>query len=446
MENKKKVPNYANIYSYTFENKLYYLYRLKIHNVIDTEIVKDNKGKRFTDINKLVVYGSNEKLRLKKEAEAKKKGLPLSPSEYENKTLDEFWEACKNDASVIAKAPATLTKYTSVYNNHIKNYEIARPFTGEKIAFGNMPFSEITVNDIVGLIKTKQTDGTYQIKGVSHKYSDDYLVSIYKFFLLLLGYIENNKLLPDDALNRFSKLKYPKSDIQKDKKYTEKIRALSDEQIKQIDKLLRDTPMYLPYLVSLYSGARPAEAFAIRFSDFDFTNKKLRINKQIIQEKTHFIYKQPKTFARTVVVPDALLNAVKNRMQEIEKIKESNPVFNSMTKVFDDVHSKSTIFIDDLISINDNGNYCYMAGSFKKYSKIIKETICPHEEGVEDFSFYTFRKTHLTKMARTNIPIAVLKNRSGHSKTETLFKYYYANSDEEDAINQEALDKAFKNL
>lgn len=49
MENKKKVPNYANLYSYTYENKLYYLYRLKIHKIIDTEIVKDERGRRFSD-------------------------------------------------------------------------------------------------------------------------------------------------------------------------------------------------------------------------------------------------------------------------------------------------------------------------------------------------------------------------------------------------------------
>ena len=202
--------------------------------------------------------------------------------------------------------------------------------------------------------------------------------------------------------------------------------------------------MYLPFLVSLYAGCRPAEAFAIRFSDFDFTNNKLKINKQIIQENTHFIFKSPKTFSRIVVVPDVLLSAVKKRMEEIEELKKNNPLFNSYTTVYDDIHTKTNLGIDDLISIDNEGNYCYIAGSFKKYSKIIKDTICPHEDGVEDFSFYTFRKTHLTKMARTNIPIAVLKNRSGHSKTETLFKYYYANSEEEDAINQEAIDKAFK--
>ena len=306
-----------------------------------------------------------------------------------------------------------------------------------------MIFAEITVSDIEGLINSKQKQ-TFTINGKTKTYSDKYIVSIYKFFLLLIGYIEKKNLLPEEVIIKFAKLSYPKSNIQKDEKDTEKIRALTDEQIQQIDALLKNTPMYLPFLVSLYSGARPAETFAIRFSDFDFTNKKLRINKQIVQEKTHFIFKEPKTFSRTVVVPDVLLDAVKKRMNEIEKLKATNQLFNSMTKVFDDVHSKSTIFIDDFISIDDNGNYCYMAGSFKKYSKTIRETICPHEEGVEDFSFYTFRKTHLTKMARTNIPIAVLKNRSGHSKTETLFRYYYANSDEEDVINQEALNKAFK--
>ncbi len=443
MENKKKVDGYKNIYSYTYENKLYYLFRLKIYNVIDTEIVKDNKGRRFTDIDKLVVYGSQEKIRLKKEAEAKKKGIPLSPTGYSNKTLDEFWNECQKDDYVIKKAPSTIKKYESVYKNHIQNYEIRKPFTNEVIPFGDMIFAEITVSDIEGLINSKKIQ-TFTINGKTKTYSDKYLVSIYKFFLLLIGFIEKKNLLPEEVIIKFAKLSYPKSNIQKDKKDTEKIRALTDEQIIQIDLLLRNTPMYLPFLVSLYAGCRPAEAFAIRFSDFEFTNKKLKINKQIIQENTHFIFKSPKTFSRVVVVPDVLLSAVKKRMEEIEELKKNNQLFNSYTTVYDDIHTKTNLGIDDLISIDNEGNYCYIAGSFKKYSKIIKDKICPHEDGVEDFSFYTFRKTHLTKMARTNIPIAVLKNRSGHSKTETLFKYYYANSEEEDAINQEALDKAFK--
>lgn len=446
MENKKKVPNYANIYSYTHEYKLYYLYRLKIHNVIDTEIVKDNKGRRFSDIDKLVVYGSQEKIRLKKEAEAKKKGIPSPNSpKYTNKTLNEFWEACQEDDYVVNKAASTLKKHKSVYENHIKNYQVRRPFTNEVISLGDMVFTEITVSDIEGLINLKRQE-THTVKGIQQKYDDEYLVSIYKFFLLIRGYIEKKNLLPEEITNKLAKLKYPKNEIQKSESETRKIRALTDEQIIEIDKLLRGTPMYLPFLTSLYSGARPAEAFAIRFSDFDFNSKKLRINKQIIQENTHFIFKKPKTFARTVIVPDILLNAVKKRMEEIEKIKKSNPLFNSYTSVFDNIHTKTNMGIDDFISVNDEGKYCYMAGSFKKYAKIIRETICPHEDGVEDFSFYTFRKTHLTKMARTNIPIAVLKNRAGHSKTETLFTYYYANSDEEDEINQDALDKAFKSL
>ena len=185
MENKKKVPNYANLYSYTYENKLYYLYRLKIHKIIDTEIVKDERGRRFSDKDKLIVYASQEKTRLKKEAEAKKKGIPLSPTAYSNKTLDEFWNECVKDDYVAKKAPSTIKKYESVYNNHIKDYEIRKPFTNEVISLGNMVFAEITVSDIEGLINTKK-GSTFNINGKTKTYSDKYLVSIYKFFLLLI--------------------------------------------------------------------------------------------------------------------------------------------------------------------------------------------------------------------------------------------------------------------
>lgn len=443
MENKKKVPNYANLYSYTYENKLYYLYRLKIHKIIDTEIVKDDKGRRFTDKDKLIVFANQEKTRLKKEAEYKMKGIPLSPATYSNKTLDEFWVECKNDAYLAQKASATITKYESVYKNHIKDYQVRKPFTNELISFGDMVFSEITISDIEGLMNTKKIS-TFTIKGKTKTYSESYVVSIYKFFLLIIGYINKKKLLPEEILNNFAKLKYTKNKIQKEEEENKKIRALNEEQIQQIESLLKDTPMYLPFLAGLLAGCRPAEAAALRFSDVDFVNKKLRINKQIIKEKNHYIFKKPKTFGRTVIVPDYFLEAVKKRMDEIEEIKKKNPLFNSQTIVFDNINSKENLAINDFLAIDNEGKYCYIESYFKKYSKIIRETICPDEYGVEEFAFYTFRKTHLTKMARTNIPIAVLKNRSGHSKIDTLFRYYYANSDEEDQFNQEALDKAFK--
>ena len=51
---------------------------------------------------------------------------------------------------------------------------------------------------------------------------------------------------------------------------------MKDNEYEKIYELLKDTDYLLPFLISLYTGARPAEAFAIKFSDFDADNKNIR--------------------------------------------------------------------------------------------------------------------------------------------------------------------------
>ena len=63
------------------------------------------------------------------------------------------------------------------------------------------------------------------------------------------------------------------------------------------------------------------------------------------------------------------------------------------------------------------------------YTKIIKRDICPNNDEFEDFSFYTFRKTHLSNMASNNCPVGELMSRAGHSKMETLYDNYYGRTE-----------------
>ena len=80
----------------------------------------------------------------------------------------------------------------------------------------------------------------------------------------------------------------------KKKKDNKKIRVLTRQQIADIKKLLKDTDFYLPFLISLLAGTRPAETFALRFSDFDFQNKTITIDKQIVDEEGALVFKNPK--------------------------------------------------------------------------------------------------------------------------------------------------------
>ena len=102
---------------------------------------------------------------------------------------------------------------------------------------------------------------------------------------------------------------------------------LTRQQITAVKELLKETDFCLPFLVALLCGTRPAETFALRFSDFDFQNKTLTINKQIVDEEGALVIKNPKTkySTRVIDVSDFLLSEVKNRMEYLDKQRELNP-------------------------------------------------------------------------------------------------------------------------
>lgn len=327
-------------------------------------------------------------------------------------TFGALWEAMQTK---LTKEESTMKKYNSVYNQHVK-YE-----------FGHKRIQDITYSDINNylekLYKLGDGRGTKQ-----NGYSYSYVESILKFFWLVFNYAFSQKILSADDLKILTdNIKMPKCQEEKD------IRILTSDEIQKIYKLLENTDFLLPFLISLYTGARPAEAFAIRFSDFDYKNKTLNIDKQIVELNSGFTVKPPKTFSRVVDIPDALITEAKKREQLIEEARKQNPnIFkaNSKRVVYDFQNKKELNDIyEDNIMIDTKGRY-NAASSFQYYAKIIRKEICINDYKKEDFSFYTFRKTALSIMASHSIPIGALMKISGHKKNDTLFKYYYSDENE----------------
>lgn len=329
-----------------------------------------------------------------------------------NVTFGALWESM---LTKLVKEESTIKKYSSVYNQHVK-YE-----------FGHKKIQNITYSDVniylEKLYKMGDGRGTKQ-----NGYSYSYVESILKFFWLVFNHAFSEKILSADELKILTdNIKMPKNQEEKD------IRILNSEEIQRIYNLLEPTDFLLPFLVSLYTGARPAEAFAIRFSDFDYKKKTLNIDKQIVELDGAFTIKSPKTFSRVVDVPDALLSEAKKREELIKEAQKENPhLFQANRKrVFYDFKDKNGLddLYDDSIMLDKKGRF-NAASSFQYYAKIIRKEICPYNYKKEDFSFYTFRKTALSIMASHSIPIGALMRITGHKKNDTLFRYYYSDENE----------------
>lgn len=327
-------------------------------------------------------------------------------------TFGALWDSMQTKLS---KEESTIKKYNSVYNQHVK-YE-----------FGHKKIQDITYSDINNylekLYKLGDGRGTKQ-----NGYSFSYVESILKFFWLVFNYAFSEKILSADDLKVLTdNIKMPKCQEEKD------IRILTSEEIQKIYNLLENTDYLLPFLISLYTGARPAESFAIRFSDFDYKNKTLNIDKQIVEFDGTLTVKPPKTFSRVVDIPDTLIKEVQKREQIINEARKKDPnIFKAnLKRVFYNFKDKNELndLYEDSIMIDTKGRY-NAASSFQYYAKIIRKEICIYDYKKEDFSFYTFRKTALSIMASHSIPIGALMRITGHKKNDTLFKYYYSDENE----------------
>ena len=351
------------------------------------------------------------------------------------------------------RAPETIRRYSAIYTYHIEAVFGNRPIN----AIPTSDYNEFFVEMYLGEDATKKDDKSKKKKdkkiiqrnGKEYKKKDDYsfayVESVLKFIFLVVrhGYLKH--IVSSENYVRFKEeLQMPDKKKAKDKK---EIRVLTDEQIKQIKELLEPTDYYLPFLISLLGGLRPAENFCLCFDDFDFDNNTVTIDKQMVEEASgRRVIKQPKTDAstRTIELPIIVMLEVKKRKKALDEAREKDPLIfeQNKGKFIDGRNLKEEIIEQpDFINVDSRGRYI-TAHSFSYYTKIIKRDICPNESKVEDFSFYTFRKTHLSQMAGNNCPIGELMKRAGHVKIETLYDYYYNRSSQ----SKSALDNALSQV
>lgn len=325
---------------------------------------------------------------------------------YRNITFGEVWEMYK--ASDNGRANETIRRYDSIYKHHCE-----KEFGGR--AIGSIPAEDYN-QFFVRLHRVGDGNGSKK-----NGYSFAFVESILKFIYLVVHHAYAKHFISTDAIVRFDdELKMPDKKKASDIK---KIRVLSDEQIVKVKELLEGTDYYLPFLLSLTAGLRPAETFALCFEDFDYSNCTVTVNKQIAEEASgKRVIKQPKTTGstRTIELPLFVITEVRKREASLNEARQANPlVFEQNAKRFIDGRNFTEELIEqpNFINVDKKGNYIN-AHSFSYYTKLIKRDICPAEEGVEDFSFYTFRKTHLSNMAANNCPVGELMKRAGHTKIE----------------------------
>lgn len=292
-----------------------------------------------------------------------------------------IWNIKKRDIK-----PTTFARYESVYRTHIEGSEIA-----------NIPLYKLKLNNIQAYYNKLLDNGTpiATIKQINSKLKTC-LDSAEKN-----NYIEKN----------YCKLVEIPTDT-KDKK----IEVFSVDQQKQFAETVKGHKLELLFLTALCTGLRIGEISGLKWSDIDFDNHTLTVNRTVERValfdkdgKRHYetIEQTPKTSNgfRTVPIVSYIFNSLLEHKVQQDAIKREIPNFNEY----------------DLVFCDKKGYYLNPNSIGGAFHRIQNKMNIPKDEHIK---FHGLRKTFATRLFEKGVPPKTVQTLLGHSDIEITLNIY----------------------
>lgn len=347
------------------------------------------------------------------------------PETYEKdftKTFQQVYEHYKEHRA-LEKKPATIRKQDSLWKHHIQPL------------FGHRKLAEVSKGEIQDyLVQLYNRGDKFNNYGTGYAY--EYVEGFLKLFWLIYGYAYDHHWLDSerytvDFLNKGTKLRMPKkNEIDEDLK----IEIYTQEEISKIGEVLKDSNIYISFLIGYFCGLRVSECMGLMWKDFSEKDHTLEIRKQMLYDSTeHMFYlTTPKTAAgkRTVYVPDALYNYLIEYKKQ-QKIDRQCRGYKATEIVLDEFTGKE-IQGGEFIQRKKNGELITI-NSIKYWSKRVKELTGIH------FHYHALRHTNASMLAANNVPKKTLAEHLGHANTNIAEQYYISTNEVAQSKLQNAL-------
>jgi len=216
-------------------------------------------------------------------------------------------------------------------------------------------------------------------------------------------------------------------EVPKAKKY--KAEVLNIDEIKILLKALEGDRLEVPISIILFLGLRRGELLALKWSDIDYKNKTISIQRNLVRggdDGTELILKEPKTEESTRAIPisDNIIALLKKQelKQKGNKLK--------IGKYYKDSNFIFTTEMGDLIN---------PATFSRTFGDFIKKNNLKHVR------LHDLRHTNATLMLKSNIPAKIASERLGHSNISTTLDLYSHVLDDMERETSDKLDNMIFN-
>lgn len=310
-------------------------------------------------------------------------------------TFKEFTEIWKRDYGSKELAPSTYRRYLGMLESRILPY--LGHFKLDKIKPTDiMKFYDMLDKD-TQIRRVKCNNGYRTLKPLSQKT----ILEHHRLIRAMLHRAVYWQLLFSNPCER---VQPPKSKKPKRKYY-------DDEQCKvllsNLNELSVDDIKYKTAItLTLFTGVRLGELMGLEWSDIDFTNGIVSINKssQYLSDKGVFT-KTPKTESsiREVAIPDFVVSL----------LEEYRLWYEMQKSIYGELWTNS-----DRLFVQSDGKPMHPSTISKWFVKFVKEI------GLPVINFHGLRHTNATLLISQNIDVAVVAARLGHAQITTTFNFY----------------------
>lgn len=354
--------------------------------------VKDEHGRPFKT--------EKQAIRARNQAIAKEQMNIAPKAKSKRKTIEEvFNEYCETGRS--GKAYSTIKKQDSLWKNHIKE------------RFGKRYIDEISVAEIVDYLSM-----LYYEENRAYGYVEGFL----RFFYLLFGQAYSRDYLDVDTYNKLcvnkeTKIKMPKMKVDED---TETV-IFSKEELKRLDEYFKGTNAETAYMIGRYCGLRVNECYGLKWSDVDFEEGTIRVERQMQYQDgmIKLVSLKTRNAKRTIYMAPPLKKYLEQLYFQKEEWEEVYAEQREQNQIFiEDVNGKMVSCLE-LVNTLENGKR-QTINSMKYHAKEIKCRLGIH------FKYHYLRHTYGTALADRNTPPHILCNQMGHGNINVTQQYYVA--------------------
>ena len=318
---------------------------------------------------------------------------------YRHTIKEVFEEFCANGRS--DRAYRTIQKQDSIWRNHLCE------------RFGKRFCDDISPAEVIDYLGE-----LYYVEGFSYQYTESFL----KMFYLIFGQAYSRNYLNVDSYNKLcvnkdTKIRMPKMKTEDDTD----IVSFSHEELTLLDEYFKGTNAETAYLLGRYCGLRINEAFGLKWSNIDFDNGTILIDRQMQYQEGIIKMVAPKTrnSRRIIYMNDTLRDHLVARVEMLKRAEKELGLIREQKQRFIEDIDGNRISSLELVTCLPNGTI-QTVNSMKYPSREIKSKL-----GI-NFKYHYLRHTFGTLLAEQNTPVHLLCNQMGHGNIRVSQRYYLA--------------------